>query len=72
MSDSGRATARRRWLLWAGLLAVIGLALLLVGLIVASGTLAWVEVAVAIVLLVASYALQRLARRETLYRQDRG
>lgn len=74
MSDSGqkRTTARRRRLLWAGLLAVIGLALLLVGLIVARGTLAWVEVALAIVLLVASYALQRVARRETLYRHNGG
>jgi hypothetical protein len=59
-------------LLWAGVLAVVGLALLLLGLIVANGTLAWVEVALAIVLLVASYALQRVARRETLYRRDGG
>ncbi len=74
MSDSGqdRATIRRRRLLWAGFLAVIGLALLLVGLIVARGTLAWVEVALALVLLVASYALQWVARRETLYRHRDG
>ncbi|MCW3816113.1 hypothetical protein ONA91_16850 [Micromonospora sp. DR5-3] len=72
MSESGRTAVRRRRLLWAGVLAVVGLALLLVGLIVANGTLAWVEVALAIVLLVASYALQRLARRETLYRHDGG
>ncbi|MFU8871503.1 hypothetical protein [Micromonospora sp. SL4-19] len=73
-SDRGRerAATRRRRLLWAGILAVVGLALLLLGLIVARGTLAWVEVAVAIVLLIASYALQRMARRETLYRHDGG
>ncbi|MFJ8578090.1 hypothetical protein [Micromonospora sp. NPDC093277] len=72
MTDTGqdRAAVRRRRLWWAGLLAVVGLALLLIGLIVASGTLAWVEVALALVLLVASYALQRAARRETLYRHD--
>ncbi|MFE9206426.1 hypothetical protein [Micromonospora sp. NPDC007230] len=72
MSETGREAVRRRRLLWAGVLAVVGLALLLVGLIVASGTLAWVEVVLAIVLLVASYALQRVARRETLYRRDGG
>ncbi|MFE9657456.1 hypothetical protein [Micromonospora sp. NPDC006431] len=72
MSGTGREAVRRRRLLWAGVLAVVGLALLLVGLIVASGTLAWVEVVLAVVLLVASYALQRVARRETLYRRDGG
>lgn len=61
---------RRRRLLWAGILAVAGLALLAVGLTVANGAVAWLEAAVAIVLLVASYAVQRLARRETLYRHD--
>ncbi|OKI60503.1 hypothetical protein [Micromonospora sp. CB01531] len=70
MSETGRGAVRRRRLLWAGILAVVGLALLLVGLIVASGTLARVEVVLAVLLLVASYALQRMARRETLYRRD--
>ena len=74
MSDRGRdrAAVRRRRLWWAGFLAVVGLALLLLGLIVANGTLAWVEVVLAFVLLVASYLLQRVARRETLYRHDDG
>ncbi|MGR6320275.1 hypothetical protein Q2K19_24490 [Micromonospora soli] len=74
MADSGpdRASARRRRLLWAGVLAVVGLALLLLGLTVANGALAWVEVVLAFVLLGASYAVQRLARKEVLYRQDRG
>ncbi|MEU2610123.1 hypothetical protein ABZ570_00810 [Micromonospora sp. NPDC007271] len=74
MSDRGRdrAVVRRRRLWWAGLLAVIGLALLLVGLTIARGALAWLEVALAFVLLVASYALQRAARRATLYRRDGG
>ncbi|MBO4210094.1 hypothetical protein [Micromonospora echinofusca] len=67
--DGRGATVRRR-LLWSGLLAVIGLALLAVGLTIADGTAAWIEVTIAIVLLVASYALQYLARRETVYRRD--
>jgi hypothetical protein len=71
-SDRDRAAARRRRLWWAGLLAVVGLALLLVGLTVARGTLALIEVVLAFVLLVASYALQRVARRETMYRDDGG
>ncbi|MFE9690286.1 DUF3040 domain-containing protein [Micromonospora sp. NPDC005806] len=74
MADSApdRASARRRRLLWAGFLAVAGLALLLLGLTVANGALAWVEVVLAFILLVASYALQRVARRETLYRHGGG
>ncbi|MFR9777172.1 hypothetical protein ACL02O_14055 [Micromonospora sp. MS34] len=68
----GREAVRTRRLLWAGVLAVVGLALLLIGLTIANGTLAWVEVVLALVLLVASYALQRMARRQTLYRHDRG
>ncbi|MFG2052626.1 hypothetical protein ACGFI9_01225 [Micromonospora sp. NPDC048930] len=73
MTDSGgRAAVRTRRRLWAGLLAVVGLALLLIGLTVANGTVAWVEVVLALVLLVASYTLQRMARRETLYRDDGG
>lgn len=72
VTDSGRdrAAVRRRRLLWAGVLAVVGLALLLLGLIVARGTLAWVEVVLALILLVASYTVQRVARRESLYRHD--
>ncbi|MFD2765094.1 hypothetical protein [Micromonospora eburnea] len=71
MTDRGRdRSVRRRRLWWAGILAVVGLALLLIGLIVASGTLAWVEVVLALVLLVGSYMLQRVARRETLYRNE--
>lgn len=72
MAEKGRdrAAVRRRRLLWAGVLAVVGLALLLLGLIVARGTLAWVEVVLALILLVASYTVQRVARRESLYRHD--
>lgn len=66
-NDPDRAATRRR-LLWSGLLAVVGLILLVLGLTVADGTAAWLEVAAAVVLLVTSYALQHLARRETLYR----
>lgn len=62
-----RAAVRRRRLLWAGILAVVGLVLLLVGLTVADGTLAGIEVVLAILLLVASYVVQHLARREALY-----
>ncbi|MBQ1075362.1 hypothetical protein KBX06_19645 [Micromonospora sp. C31] len=69
-TDAERAATRRRRLLWAGLLAVAGLVLLAVGLTVADGTAAWFEVAVAIVLLLTSYGLQHVARRETLYRHD--
>ncbi|SCF24138.1 hypothetical protein GA0074696_3690 [Micromonospora purpureochromogenes] len=57
-------------MLAAGILAVLGLALLGLGLTVADGVLAGVEVVLAIVLLLASYALQYVARRETLYRHD--
>ncbi|MEU4716237.1 hypothetical protein AB0F73_21660 [Micromonospora purpureochromogenes] len=65
-----RAAVRRRRMLAAGILAVLGLALLGLGLTVADGVLAGVEVALAIVLLLASYALQYVARRATLYRHD--
>ncbi|MBQ0897913.1 hypothetical protein KBX37_33540 [Micromonospora sp. U56] len=57
-------------MLAAGILAVLGLALLGLGLTVADGVLAGVEVVLAIVLLLASYALQYVARRATLYRHD--
>ncbi|WP_229401541.1 hypothetical protein [Micromonospora okii] len=70
MAVDERAARRRRGLLWAGILAVAGLALLVVGLTIANGAVAWLEVVLAIALLVASYAVQRLARRETLYRRD--
>ncbi|MEH0829310.1 MULTISPECIES: hypothetical protein [unclassified Micromonospora] len=65
-----RAAARRRRMFAAAILTVIGLALLAFGLTVADGVLAGVEVVLAIVLLLASYALQYAARRETLYRHD--
>ncbi|MGC4807872.1 DUF3040 domain-containing protein [Micromonospora sp. DT233] len=68
--DERRRERRRRWLLWAGILAIAGLVLLVVGLTVADGAVAWLEAIVAIVLLLASYAVQRLARKETLYRHD--
>ncbi|MFI5837490.1 hypothetical protein ACIA5A_27815 [Micromonospora sp. NPDC051300] len=61
-------SARRRKRL---LLAVVGLILLLLGLTVANGTVAGVEVVLALLLLVASYAIQRVARRETVYRNGR-
>jgi uncharacterized membrane protein YiaA len=70
--DRGRAAVRRRRLLGAGILAVVGLVLLLVGLTVADGTLAGVEVVLAILLLVASYLVQHLARREVLYDDGTG
>ncbi|MGC5020180.1 hypothetical protein [Micromonospora sp. DT47] len=65
-----RPAVRRRRLLWAGILALVGLVLLALGLTIADGALAGIEVAVAIALLVASYAVQSVARRETLYRDD--
>ncbi|MFI6128168.1 hypothetical protein [Micromonospora sp. NPDC051141] len=73
MSTGGgdRSARRRTRLLLAGLLAVVGLILLLLGLTVANGTVAGVEVVLALALLVASYAIQRVARRETLYRDER-
>ncbi|PTA43396.1 hypothetical protein [Micromonospora sp. RP3T] len=71
-AGGGERSARRRTrLLLAGLLAVVGLILLLLGLTVANGTVAGVEVVLALALLVASYAIQRVARRETLYRDER-
>jgi len=69
-ADPDRAAARRRRLLWSGILAVAGLTLLVVGLTIADGTAAWIEVTVAFALLVTSYAMQYLARRETLYADD--
>ncbi|MCP3785610.1 hypothetical protein NLX85_19805 [Micromonospora sp. A3M-1-15] len=63
-----RSRARRNRLLLAGLLAVVGLILLLLALTVANGTVAGVEVVLALLLLVASYAIQYAARRDTLYR----
>ncbi|MGK5740674.1 hypothetical protein [Micromonospora sp. URMC 103] len=66
-----RHAARRRWPLWAGVLALAGLVLLVIGLTVADGVAAWVEVIVAVVLLVTSYLVQAVARRAVLY-GDRG
>ncbi|MET8087653.1 hypothetical protein [Micromonospora sp. NPDC005194] len=69
-NDANRAATRRRWQLWAGVLALVGLVLLVIGLTVADGVAAWVEVLVAILLLVTSYVVQHLARRDTVYRHD--
>ncbi|AXO34368.1 hypothetical protein [Micromonospora sp. B006] len=69
--DAQRSARRRNRLLLAGLLAVVGIILLLLGLTVATGTVAGVEVVLALLLLVSSYAIQRLARRETVYRDER-
>ncbi|GGR76498.1 hypothetical protein GCM10010169_20820 [Micromonospora fulviviridis] len=66
-----RSRARRNGLLLAGLLAVVGLILLLLALTVANGAVAGVEVVLALLLLVASYAIQFAARRDTLYRDRR-
>ncbi|MFE9959670.1 hypothetical protein [Micromonospora sp. NPDC005299] len=73
MGDGGqeRSTARRKRLLLAGLLAVVGLILLLLGLTVANGAVAGVEVVLALLLLIGSYAIQYVARRDTLYRDRR-
>ncbi|MFF0182870.1 hypothetical protein ACFYPF_27650 [Micromonospora sp. NPDC005223] len=68
--DAQRSARRRNRLLLAGLLAVVGLILLLLGLTVATGTVAGVEVVLAL-LLVTSYAIQRVARRETVYQNER-
>ncbi|WFE54214.1 MULTISPECIES: hypothetical protein [unclassified Micromonospora] len=69
-NDTNRATTRRRRQLWAGVLALVGLVLLILGLTVADGVAAWIEVLVAVLLLVTSYVVQHLARRETVYRHD--
>jgi multisubunit Na+/H+ antiporter MnhG subunit len=58
--------------MWAGIAAVIGLILLLLGLTVSDGVVAGVEIVLAILLLVASYALQRAARRQSVYRDRPG
>lgn len=67
----GRSTVRRKRLLLAGLLAVVGLILLLLGLTVANGAVAGVEVVLALLLLIGSYAIQHVARRDTVYRDER-
>ncbi|MFI6783170.1 hypothetical protein [Micromonospora sp. NPDC050276] len=69
-NEASRAATRRRRQLWAGVLALVGLVLLIIGLTVADGIAAWIEVVVAILLLVTSYVVQHLARRETVYRHD--
>ncbi|MEU5906730.1 hypothetical protein [Micromonospora sp. NPDC047527] len=69
-SDTNRTATRRRRQLWAGVLALVGLVLLVIGLTVADGVAAWIEVVVAILLLVTSYVVQHLARRETVYQDD--
>lgn len=69
-NDANRAATRRRRQLWAGVLALVGLVLLVIGLTVADGVAAWVEVVAAILLLVTSYLVQHLARRDTVYRRD--
>ncbi|MFG1919917.1 hypothetical protein [Micromonospora sp. NPDC048898] len=69
-NEANRTATRRRRQLWAGVLALVGLVLLIIGVTVADGVAAWVEVLVAIVLLVTSYVVQHLARRATVYRHD--
>ncbi|PYC63340.1 hypothetical protein C7C45_32055 [Micromonospora arborensis] len=69
-NEANRVATRRRRQLWAGVLALVGLVLLIIGVTVADGVAAWVEVVVAILLLVTSYVVQHLARRETVYRRD--
>jgi len=69
-NQANRAATRRRRQLWAGVLALVGLVLLVIGLTVADGVAAWIEVLVAVVLLVTSYVVQHLARRETVYGHD--
>ncbi|MBQ0906874.1 hypothetical protein [Micromonospora sp. U21] len=69
-NEADRVAARRRRQLWAGVLALAGLVLLVIGLTVADGVAAWIEVVVAILLLVTSYVVQYLARREAVYRPD--
>ncbi|RAN93135.1 hypothetical protein GAR05_05687 [Micromonospora saelicesensis] len=69
-NQASRAATRRRRQLWAGVLALVGLVLLVIGLTVADGIAAWVEVVVAVLLLVTSYVVQHLARREAVYRPD--
>ncbi|MDG4810030.1 hypothetical protein O7634_25035 [Micromonospora sp. WMMD1120] len=69
-NGTNRTVTRRRRQLWAGVLALVGLVLLVVGLTVADGVAAWIEVVVAVLLLVTSYVVQHLARRETVYRSD--
>ena len=59
-------TVPRRSLI-AGTLAVLALVLVLVAAVVTSGALDWFEIAIALVLLVASYLLQHDARRQSLY-----
>ncbi|MER7457820.1 hypothetical protein [Micromonospora sp. NPDC126480] len=66
--DPDRAARRDSRLLVAGILALVGLVLLVLGLTVADGATAWIEVVVAIALLLVSYGLQRVARRGSLYR----
>ena len=61
---------RRRRNLWAGVLALVGLILLVVGLTATDGVAAWVEVVVAAVLLLTSYLVQAAARRQTAYRRE--
>ncbi|MBM7495043.1 fatty acid desaturase [Micromonospora luteifusca] len=70
MAANDRGATRRRRQLWAGVLALVGLVLLIIGVTVADGVAAWVEVLVAILLLVTSYVVQHLVRRDTVYRRD--
>lgn len=56
----------------AGISAVAGLVLLLLGLTISDGVVAGVEVVLAVLLLVVSYALQRAARRQSVYPARRG
>lgn len=69
-NQTSQAATRRRRQLWAGVLALVGLVLLIIGVTVADGIAAWVEVVVAILLLVTSYVVQHLARRDIVYQPD--
>jgi len=64
--DAPRIARRAR--LIAGVLAALAVALLLVALLAASGTAAWLEAAGAIALLIGGYSLRFWSRRELLYR----
>jgi hypothetical protein len=60
-----KSMARRRLSLISGILIVVALVLLLLAATVTSGAIDGFEIAVALILLVASYLLQRDVRRQT-------
>jgi hypothetical protein len=59
--------AKRRRSLFAGILVVLALVLILLAVTVTSGALDGFEIAVALILLVVSYLLQRDVRKQTTY-----